>query len=356
MVLINDDSRPRLEAWLAEATGATRVSVADEGRLGGGAISLNLAVTLDVEGGPLAGRHACVLRAQSSAGMKASISKMQEFAVLRAAFDAGVAAPEPIAACADPAVLGTDFYIMRRADGVGAGHKVVKSDAPQRDLARELGRQLGLLHKAGPDTPGLEVLPLSDAAPALECVHNYRDWMGDVASRDPVLAWGLRWLEVNAPPPGDLVLCHRDFRTGNYLVKDGKLTAILDWEFAGFGDPMEDLGWFCARSWRFGRNDREAGGLADRADFYAGYEKSSGRTVDPQAVAYWEAAAYVRWAAIALLQGRRHTSGEEPSLELALTGRMLPEIEMDLLRHLKAVGRAVEETDATEAATKARAG
>lgn len=340
---IDDTSRPRLESWLAEATGATRVTVADEGRLGGGAISLNLAVTLDVDGGPQAGRHACVLRAQSAAGMQASISKGQEFAVLRAAFDAGVAAPEPIAACADPDVLGAEFYVMRRADGVAAGHKVVKSDQPQRDLARELGRQLGRLHRVGPDTPGLGDLPVPNPCPALDAVHAYKTWMGAVATCDPVLAWGLRWLEVNAPPPGDVVLCHRDYRTGNYLVKDGRLTAILDWEFAGFSDPMEDLGWFCARSWRFGRNDREAGGIADRADFYAGYEETSGRTVDPQAVAYWEVSAYVRWAAIAILQARRHTSGEEPSLELALTGRMLPEIELDLLRHLKAIGTLTTE-------------
>ena len=46
----------------------------------------------------------------------------------------------------------------------------------------------------------------------------------------------------------------------------------------------------------------------------------------------------LRWAAIAVEQGLRHSSGAEPSLELALTGRMLPEIEMDMLRHLRAVG------------------
>ena len=60
--------------------------------------------------------------------------------------------------------------------------------------------------------------------------------------------------------------------------------------------------------------------------------------VDPGRVAYWETAAYLRWAAIAVEQGLRHSSGAERSLELALTGRMLPEIEMDMLRHLRAIG------------------
>ncbi|PWC36278.1 phosphotransferase family protein [Azospirillum sp. TSO35-2] len=336
--LLADDNRGRLEGWLAGQAGASRVTVTEDGRLGGGAISLNLAVTLDIDGGPLAGRHACVLRAEGGGRISASIGKLREFVVLRAAFAAGVAAPEPLFACDDPAVLGPDFYIMRRAEGLGAGHAITRSEAPQADLARELGRQLGRLHRVTPDTPGLDRLAEAPECPAQETLAQFRAWLGDLGRRDPVLAWGLRWMEVNAPLPGAVVLCHRDFRTGNYLVKDGALTAILDWEFAGFSDPMEDLGWFCARSWRFRRPDREAGGIADRADFYAGYEETSGRRVDPARVAYWETAAYLRWAAIAVEQGRRHTSGAEPSLELALTGRMLPEIEMDMLRHLRSIG------------------
>lgn len=340
---INDTTRPALEAWLATAAGAAKVTVEGGQRLGGGAISLNLACTLAIDGGPRAGRHAVVLRASSAAGVSASLSKLEEFRVLEAAFAAGVAAPEPLFACADPAVFGAEFYVMRQAEGIGAGRAVVKADAPQTALARELGHQLGRLHRVLPGVlPGeaLGFLPLPQPTPALAAVRAFRDWMGDEARRDPVLAWGLRWLEVNAPAATETVLCHRDYRTGNYLVQDGALTAILDWEFAGWSDPMEDLGWFCARSWRFGRLDREAGGLASRADFYAGYEETAGRRVDPARVAWWETAAYLRWAAIAIMQGRRHSSGVEPSLELALTGRMVPEIARDLLIHLKALETA----------------
>ncbi|MBP2302583.1 phosphotransferase family protein [Azospirillum picis] len=337
--LLAGDSRSRLERWLAAEAGASRVTVSEDGRLGGGAISLNLAVTLEVEGGPFAGSHACVLRAEGGGRISASIGKLREFAVLRVAFEAGVMAPEPLIACDDPAILGRDFYIMRRAEGLGAGHAVTRTEAAQPELARALGRQLGLLHRVGPETPGLERLAEAPDCPAQATLSQFRQWFGELARRDPVIAWGLRWMEINAPAPGAVVLCHRDYRTGNYLVKDGALTAILDWEFAGFSDPMEDLGWFCARSWRFRRPDREAGGIADREDFYAGYEETSGRRIDPVRVAYWETAAYLRWAAVAVEQGNRHSSGAEPSLELALTGRMLPEIEMDLLRHLRAIGR-----------------
>ncbi len=326
-----------LESWLAAEAGAHRVAVTDEGRLSGGAISLNLAVTLDIDGGPLAGRHAGVLRTGSASGVSASLGKPQEAA-------------------------GAEARLRRRGDGAGgavrrrrpgpAGRPLLRHAAGGRRRRRlppgekrrapaRIGARAGSSARPHPrgaaGAPGLEFLPLPASGAALQCVADYRGWMGRFAATDPVLAHGLRWLTVNAPEPGELVLCHRDYRTGNYMVENGALTAIIDWEFAGWSDPMEDLGWFCAASWRFGRNDREAGGIADRADLYAGYEETSGRRVDDRAVAYWETAAYLRWAAIALQQGMRHTSGTEPSLELALTGRMLPEIELDLLRHLDAV-------------------
>lgn len=341
------DALDRLTGWLAREAGAARVTLENVAALGGGAISLNLAVDLVIEGGALAGRHPCVLRAAAPSGVEASLSKPCEFAVLRVAFAAGVMAPEPLFVCDDPAVFPHPFYIMRRAEGIGAGRAITRAEAEQTALAGELGRQLARLHAIGPGAPSLGFLTVPDN-PGIAAARLYRRWLGGEASRDPVLAWGLRWLETNAPPPAEIVLCHRDYRTGNYLVgADGRLTAILDWEFAGWSDPMEDVAWFCARSWRFARPDREAGGIATRAAFYAAYEDASGRRVDPARIAFWEASAYLRWAAIAWQQGERHVGqehgghahgdGASPSLELALTGRMVPEILADLLDHLSLI-------------------
>ena len=128
-----------------------------------------------------------------------------------------------------------------------------------------------------------------------------------------------------------MTLVHQDFRTGNYMVDEGGLTGILDWEFAAWGDPMSDIGWFCARCWRFGNDALEAGGIAPRAPFYRGYERASGRTIEPGRVAFWEVMAHIRWATIALQQGAR-VSGGEDSLDLALTGRVYPpELELAIL-------------------------
>lgn len=322
-----------LADWLTGQAGAATVRLADVRRLSGGAISVNLSMDLIIAGGPFAGCQPVVFRAGSPSGVSASLSKAQEAAVLRAAFDAGVTAPEPLFVQGDGALLGSPFYIMRRAGGVAAGHRLVKAP-PSPALAHDLGQQLGRLHRLRPGAPGLDFLPLPAADLLDDCLTAYRGWLGEMAGLDPALAYGLRWLDRRRPAVGDLVLSHRDYRTGNYLVEAGKLTAIIDWEFAGWSDPMEDIGWFCAACWRFGRRDQEAGGIGDRADFYAGYEAATGRPVNHRAVRWWEVMAHLRWAAIAVQQAKRHVSGAEHSLELALTGRMLPEITHDMLREI----------------------
>ena len=165
-----------------------------------------------------------------------------------------------------------------------------------------------------------------------ETVARYRAYLDGHPESHPVLEWGLRWVEVNAPPVVQR-LGHGDFRTGNYLVGEGRLTAILDWEFADWADPHADIAWFCARCWRFGAVDREAGGVASRDPFYRGYEdETGGKCIDRDAVAYWEVLAHVRWAIIALQQIDRFLSGASGRLEHALLGRRLAELEFEILR------------------------
>lgn len=330
---LSPEQLSHLSDWLTRQAGARSVLVENVRRLSGGAISVNLAIDLMIEGGGMAGTHATVLRSGSPSGVSASLSKAQEAAVLRAAFNAGVTAPEPLFVEPTGDLLGTPFYIMRRATGMAAGFRLVKAP-PSPALAHDLGTQLGRLHAIRPGAPGLDFLPMPTNGIVDHCLNAYRDWLGDVAGNDPVMAYAMRWLDRRRPATGDLVLSHRDYRTGNYMVDDGRLTAIIDWEFAGWSDAMEDIGWFCAACWRFGKREREAGGIGDRADFYAGYEQAAGRTIDHEAVGWWEVIAHLRWTAIAVQQAMRHVSGAEPSLELALTGRMVAEISYDMLQQI----------------------
>jgi len=328
--------RAALEAFFIEAAGAQAVEIADAAPLRGGAIQENWLLDLKIHGGPLAGRLEAVLRTDAPSAVAVSRSRAEEFWLLKVAMAAGVTVPEPLWLCEDPAVIGKTFYVMRRVAGTAAPHRLMKNPdlgGDRDELAGRLGMELARIHTITPPQADLAFLgaPPADAAQAAVALH--RRYLDELGGGPLALEWGLRWCELHAPPPQPPVLVHQDFRTGNYMVDHKGLTGILDWEFCDWGDPMSDLGWFCAACWRYSHPELDAGGIAPRGPFYHGYESVSGRRIDPAAVAYWEVMAHIRWAVIALQQGERTLSGREDSLELALTGRVYPpSIEEEILR------------------------
>ncbi|TKR53859.1 phosphotransferase family protein [Allopusillimonas ginsengisoli] len=329
-----------LRHYVQRQTGASQVSVRAFSTLSGGAIQNNYALALECAGGESPGLLDLVVRSDAASQVDASLSREQEFCVLQCAWQAGVTVPEPLWLCTDLSVIGVPFCVMRRVEGTASGRQLVRgmlSDEQARVLTRQLAHELARLHTVRPPNERLTFLPVPVTAPALQRVSDYRTALDRIAEPHPVIEWALNWLEDNAPAPGELVLCHGDFRTGNYMVDNGRLSGVLDWEFASWSDPMEDIGWLCAKSWRFGRTDREVGGVGHKDDLFPAYTHASGREVSARQVLYWEAMGLTRWAVIALQQAQRHISGEESSLELALTGRMVPEMEYDLLRHIGAI-------------------
>jgi aminoglycoside phosphotransferase (APT) family kinase protein len=331
---MNDLLRTALEAYVAEQAKADAVTFSDFRLLSGGAIQENWLAVATVCGGAFAGTLELVIRADSPSGVSVSHGRAQEFALLKAAFAAGVTVPEPLWLCSAAQVIGRPFFVMRKVSGLAVGHAVVKDTQLGGDraaLTLRLGVELARIHSIRPPRADLDFLPTYEQSPALQAIERYRAFLDQHHSAHPVLEWGLRWLERHAPPRGEIVLAHRDFRTGNYMVDAHGLTAILDWEFAGWSDPLEDIGWFCAKCWRFGAPHLEAGGIGARSDFYRGYESVSGRSIDAERVHYWEVMAHLNWAIIAIQQAQRHVSGEESSLLLALTGHIVPELEYEIL-------------------------
>ncbi len=151
----------------------------------------------------------------------------------------------------------------------------------------------------------------------------------------PALELGLRWCRERRPEPsGEPRLVHGDFRNGNLIVGDDGLRAVLDWEYAHLGEPLEDIGFICMRPWRFGNDDAEAGGFGPRADLYRAYEQAGGEPVDPELVRFWEVLGSLKWGALCVLRGMEHASGQKRSVELAAIGRRVAETEYDLLELL----------------------
>ena len=328
------DSAAAIAAWLRERTRADDVRIACFERMRGGAIQDNWRLDVAIDGGAWHGQHAFVLRTDAPSRVSASLTRLQEYAILRVAHEAGVLAPAPHLLCDDAGVIGRVFFIMDRLPGVAAGHRLTREPALVPDppaLARALGVNLARIHAIRPPLAEVAIDSPPPRNPAVETIGVYRRWLDELDDAYPALEWGLRWCELHAPASFDVTLIHRDYRTGNYLVDDGKLTGVLDWEFAGFGDPREDLGWFTARCWRFAAPEREAGGIAPLAPFVDGYGSIAGWRIARDELDYWQVMAHLRWAIIALQQARRHAGGER-SLELALTGRIVDELEYEALR------------------------
>jgi aminoglycoside phosphotransferase (APT) family kinase protein len=327
---VTEEQLGKLRDWLAAATGDVALRIAKAEKLSGGAIQQNWA--LDVETGGATRRW--VLRTDSAAVLAVSLPRTAEYALLRAAWAAGVTVPEPLFLCDDPAVIGAPFFVMRRVAGTALGPRVVKEatlGGGREKLAEMLGRELATIHRIRPPRDDLGFLGAPPVNAALAAIGTMRARLDAAGTPRPVLEWGLRAAERSAPLPVPAVLVHNDFRTGNLMLDASGVTGVLDWEFCAWGDPAADLGWLCAKCWRFGNVAQEAGGLGPRASLYAGYEAASGARVDDARVRWWELLAHIRWAVIAADQAQRHLSGEERSLELALTGHIVPELEWEIL-------------------------
>lgn len=325
----NPDWLGNVEAFIATRSGARSARLKDPKLMVGGAIQENWSAELHVDGGPHEGTHQIVIRTDAQSSVGFSLSRSEEFARMRLAHEAGVRVPEPLWDCCTSSVMGRPFTVMRRIDGMATGHLLVKSmtEPEQGDkLVAEIGRELAKVHAL--EAPA----PLPSGSPTESRIAQFRLFLDDLGTSHPVLEWALKWMEHSAPENQEWVFCHHDFRTGNIMVADGKITGILDWEFSGAGDRYEDLGWFCAECWRFSEPSKEAGGLGSRDAFYDAYAEEAEIAVDDQAVRFWEVVAHLRWAIIALAQTARFTRGEEETLELGLTGLLIPRLEERLLQ------------------------
>src|SRR5487761_413187 len=162
----------RLARFLAEASGAATCEITGLAPLSGGSIQENWGLDANFSGGLLAGEQRLVLRAAAKTGVPSSLDRLQEFAVLRTAFAAGVTVPEPLFASADPAVFGKPFLVMRRAAGSAAGHRITRDPALDPALpmiAERLGEALARFHDPHPPRPDLSFLTAPEkTGPALQ--------------------------------------------------------------------------------------------------------------------------------------------------------------------------------------------
>ena len=254
-----------------------------------------------------------------------------EARLMQLAYDAGVPSPCVLHLLQPPDDLGTGF-IMQRVEGETIARKILRDEkfANARPLlARQLGKIAAGIHGLSPaQLPKLRRMTAAKELAEMEREYRGFDWPR------PVFELALCWLADHDPGPSDEVtLVHGDFRHGNLIIGPDGVRAVLDWELAHTGDPMEDLGWVCVNSWRFGEIDKPVGGFGSREELFAGYE-AAGRRVDSERVKFWEVMGTLRWGVMCCGMMQRFRSGPDHSMERAMIGRRSSETEIDLLRLL----------------------
>ena len=261
-----------------------------------------------------------------------ALPKASEAAIITAAAKAGIAVPRVSFICDDEDAIG-EAYVMDFIEGETIARKILRDaefDSVRPKLAKQCGEMLASLHAI--KIKGLPDLAYSDAAGELE---KYAGYLQSGGHPHPVFELAIKWLRDNLPETRPSALVHGDFRNGNIMVspEDG-LVALLDWELAHFGDPMEDLGWPCVPSWRFGQHHLPVGGFGTRADMYAAY-RAAGGEIDEKATQFWEILGTLKWGIMCgILMVSAFESGADTSVERGSIGRRASETEIDLLRML----------------------
>jgi aminoglycoside phosphotransferase (APT) family kinase protein len=260
-----------------------------------------------------------------------------EFSLIESAERAGVPVPAPLAIEPDGGRFGSPGMLVSFVEGTSVAPRVLRK--PEYERARErlpeqLARALAAIHSiALSKLDG--VLPDAPGDPALAQIEEWECQLDEIGEPLPAVELGLRWLRGNAPAPAEPALVHGDFRLGNLIVDEDGLAAVIDWELAHRGDPAEDVGWLCIRSWRFGSDDRPVAGVGELEGFLSAYEAAGGTGLERERVRYWEAFGNVKWAIICARQARDHLTGVRRSHELASLGRRVCEPEWDLLQLIR---------------------
>ncbi len=232
--------------------------------------------------------------------------------------------------------LDRPFFIMERIDGCQSDPNLLAlrpDDAGRRRIARREFEILGAIHAADPAALGLLDLS-SRAAPGKDgCAESELSHWQQIIERQrlepqPVVQLAIAWLRAHPPPPAQrIVVCHGDFRSGNFLYTDDEIMGVLDWEMVHLGDPLEDLAWTCMKNWRFpnapGVAGKLFGGIAQPEEAFATYERASGIKVDSAALHWWDVFSHVKAVAIWLTGARSFCDGRTASPFMALIPRLL---------------------------------
>jgi aminoglycoside phosphotransferase (APT) family kinase protein len=317
----------RLAAYIAgKLCGAEDTRIENLQRIFGGASRETYRFVLRYRRGEEELSRRLILR-RDPPGSLIETERRVEFNAYRAFHGSAVPVPEALWLEEDSRCLDYPFFVMEELAGFESSPQAIVGppyDQHAAKLARRKWTILGTIAKADSEALGLHGVMQPIAPDA--CWRRELDYWEARIDEDelcpqPIIRAAIRWLRRHPPPPAQKVgVVHGDFRTGNFLYDSGgEIRAILDWEMAHLGDPLEDLAWSINPVWRWAKDER-AGGLAPRDEAIRIWEQASGLGADPEALRWWEVFSSVKGQAIWISSAKEFTDGKNLDILLALSG------------------------------------
>ncbi len=317
---MSDDISDRLAQYLSGKLGSV-VTVTGLARIAGGASRETYRFRAHYAGA----ERALILRRDPPASL-IETERSAEFRAYQAFHTLGLPVPEPIALELTGEALDRPFFVMEEIENCAVG-SILSPDpygANRDKIGTQLFAALGRIAKADP-----QALGLSDFDGVHDVTQSWRHELArwekvideDEREPQPIARAAIRWLRQH-PPPAAQKICvvHGDYRTGNFLHDtDGNIRAILDWEMAHLGDPLEDLGWALDPLWSHGDPSHPAGTIA-RDEALHIWERESGLAIDPAALAWWEIFASLKGLAIWISAANEYAEGRNSDAVNAFSG------------------------------------
>ncbi|MEQ1806403.1 MAG: phosphotransferase family protein [Burkholderiaceae bacterium] len=267
-----------------------------------------------------------ILRLGPDYGLFAPYSAVPQVLAMQSLEGSSVPLPRAYWSSDDAAIFGAPFMFCEKLSGAAVVPWVPAGTVPlEEGYRRRLGEQfidaLAALHRfdwrARPIAALASGIDVNNAAR-----RNVEHWEAQIARWAmrpyPLADWGLRWLKANAPVAPHVAIVHGDYRTGNFLERDGRITAILDWELVHLGDPHEDLGWASLPMYMGG--SQLICRLAEPAWFYERYAGQVGFEVSPASLRYYQALSLLKLAATHMAAARCFEEGRIQDLRMPAMG------------------------------------
>ena len=269
-----------------------------------------------------------ILRRGSGIEGPLAIKTADEARIQKEVIKVGAPVPKILAVSKNEEELG-DSYIMHFVEGESIARKILRDKEYKKALpilAYQCGEAIAKIHNV--DINNFSFLPKKPAEDQLEDLYStYQSF----EQPSPVFEYAYLWLKEQDFGNFQESLVHGDFRLGNIIVNADGLQSIIDWELAHIGNPLQDLGWVCGNSWRFGNNDKVVGGFGELEDLLEGYNSVSKLKVNKEMVKCWQVFGTFRWGVICLIQAYAHLNGTINSIEKAAIGRRVSETEIDII-------------------------